>query len=1308
MTSFSVFFLFFVLKKVGKTQAKGIRLKEATSINKSLTTLGTCMNKLADNMSGSSGSLRHIPFRESVLTRLLSDSLGGNCKTTLVINASPCSYNVEETISTLRFGERAKKIKTKARINQIKTPQQYRKELQAAQTEIMKLYRIIEDCAFDINNAFKGTLNVENCKSYKKLLDLKKYTLNIINGKTDDDIGGHSNVSNSLLANILPDLTNLQGLKKVHTVKKQQKKTGVLNVNGNNLSQQPMALQMQASFRRQASAERIYQSQSNNNPQSPSQSKSVSYSANSSPIKPQQSQTKNDPQSTASPKFDPKNRLRRGRYGSFEELDVDNPITLVRNNRNKNAKKVDPLKRKNSKQDFKVSGNNSNAAFKPPEFDYAKMFNVGGEDGLTLGQMGGGFNMDGNDYNSNMESEFSDYNSEYDNLGIMSPAPNETMSDASASNIDYGAFRYNSDTTSAAENMVGFDDFQEEELPKNFFEMDEDQREAWAKQKNLDPLLVDYRFQISREIDWEHWNSDDEGNAESKEEKDKEIEDMSRVELENEVELKKQKLLMLCRLLRTKSQEFGSRVDIEMSKYDRLASQYRAKNEENSQLMHENRNLEKEYEVVCNEKRELQKSARKLKLDLEDTKKKLSKLEKQLKLRMNELNIERQTQNKMSNNKTSMLRKKVHEKYAEKYKKIENDIIKNNTRDLDLRFTELAKAFKSQAAKYQDLEEVIENSKQQMQKYEELMRQKDQEEEILRKEIENEDIRRKELMLQHNLEVKQIREQMKKTKNKADMWKRRAFVYKNAVNSLMEEAEFNNIDDSEQEQENFEFKKELQENRQREYKNDESDNPPSFNIDILSHAKLKPLNSFSPRAQLGLVEIEKANAGRDNKYGDHLSPGSASGGSGGSKGKRKKMSVKSPRFERHSHRKSRGSIGGMEDLFLETQQQKLRQRQQMTVNRGRDKISGRSGYNRAMSPIRNEPFHMTPSQKAALTSVKMKIRGGGGSDEDVYRTPIKTSDTPPRRIRGNATGSLRSRNNTPNTSPNRLQAKHNRNVSQPLTQSLPRPTGYSSDEYGGNITPTIPSIATVRNIKNQKSPIKRKSASGYSDKSRNAVPIAVGIDQLIRNKSIEGDDYMFDASPSPYLMQNIGSIKQSKSGSSSPRGSVTKKGPSPLPPPPRSVKQRTSRDADYDDSDDEGFEDDLVQHGNDPEHFLSPKSHTSPAGSFFSKIKHTANNDEEDDFKTTSIHKSPRRKPMSMPEPGQDSSDDEGSFGGRYSDTSNFTDDNPPSYRQIPSASSSVTSIKSNKPYASGKISRTTNAFAHQRHKRRAVDGTLD
>ena len=132
----------------------------------------------------------------------------------------------------------------------------------------------------------------------------------------------------------------------------------------------------------------------NPNPMSPSNSKSMSFtSPNPSPMKPAKSLVKN---TTDSPKFDPSNKLRRARYGSFEELDVDNAMKLVHKNK---AKKVDPLKRKNSKNDFKVNGNNANAAFKPPEFDYSKLFNTGGDDGLSLGQMTG-FGTNDADYKS--------------------------------------------------------------------------------------------------------------------------------------------------------------------------------------------------------------------------------------------------------------------------------------------------------------------------------------------------------------------------------------------------------------------------------------------------------------------------------------------------------------------------------------------------------------------------------------------------------------------------------------------------------------------------------------------------------------------------------------------------------------------------------------------------------------------------------------------------------------------------------------------------------------------------------------------
>lgn len=99
-------------EKVGKTGAAGQTLKEAQNINKSLSTLGNCIKALTAK------SKTHIPFRDSKLTRLLQDSLGGNTKTTLVVACSPHPDNAEETISTLKFAQRAKTIKNTASANQ--------------------------------------------------------------------------------------------------------------------------------------------------------------------------------------------------------------------------------------------------------------------------------------------------------------------------------------------------------------------------------------------------------------------------------------------------------------------------------------------------------------------------------------------------------------------------------------------------------------------------------------------------------------------------------------------------------------------------------------------------------------------------------------------------------------------------------------------------------------------------------------------------------------------------------------------------------------------------------------------------------------------------------------------------------------------------------------------------------------------------------------------------------------------------------------------------------------------------------------
>lgn len=99
-------------ERQSKTGATGERLKEATKINLSLSALGNVISALVD------GRCKHIPYRDSKLTRLLQDSLGGNTKTLMVACLSPADNNYDESLSTLRYANRAKNIKNKPRINE--------------------------------------------------------------------------------------------------------------------------------------------------------------------------------------------------------------------------------------------------------------------------------------------------------------------------------------------------------------------------------------------------------------------------------------------------------------------------------------------------------------------------------------------------------------------------------------------------------------------------------------------------------------------------------------------------------------------------------------------------------------------------------------------------------------------------------------------------------------------------------------------------------------------------------------------------------------------------------------------------------------------------------------------------------------------------------------------------------------------------------------------------------------------------------------------------------------------------------------
>lgn len=129
-------------ERQSKTQAQGDRLKEGAKINLSLSALGNVISALVD------GRTAHIPYRDSKLTRLLQDSLGGNTKTIMIAAVSPADYNLEETMSTLRYASRAKMIQNAPRVNEDPKDAQLREFAE----EIQKLKELLAKSA-ETNNS---------------------------------------------------------------------------------------------------------------------------------------------------------------------------------------------------------------------------------------------------------------------------------------------------------------------------------------------------------------------------------------------------------------------------------------------------------------------------------------------------------------------------------------------------------------------------------------------------------------------------------------------------------------------------------------------------------------------------------------------------------------------------------------------------------------------------------------------------------------------------------------------------------------------------------------------------------------------------------------------------------------------------------------------------------------------------------------------------------------------------------------------------------------------------------------------------
>ena len=131
-------------ERIKVTGATGKQLEESKKINKSLSALGNVIYALTDTKGRT-----HIPYRDSKLTRLLENSLGGNCKTTMIAMISPAQCSFSESLSTLNFAKRAKTLKTKATINEDidhnTLIRQYENELRKLRNELEEKERLLKD-----------------------------------------------------------------------------------------------------------------------------------------------------------------------------------------------------------------------------------------------------------------------------------------------------------------------------------------------------------------------------------------------------------------------------------------------------------------------------------------------------------------------------------------------------------------------------------------------------------------------------------------------------------------------------------------------------------------------------------------------------------------------------------------------------------------------------------------------------------------------------------------------------------------------------------------------------------------------------------------------------------------------------------------------------------------------------------------------------------------------------------------------------------------------------------------------------------
>lgn len=142
-------------ERAAYTTNKGLRMREGANINKSLLALGNCINAL------SKGNKGYVPFRNSKLTRLLKDSLSGNCRTVMIANVSPGVSSYEDTLNTLKYANRAKDIKTEQKLNLREVVDEpdinnYQGLIEQLKKENVQLKRALKDSRLKHSNSVEG------------------------------------------------------------------------------------------------------------------------------------------------------------------------------------------------------------------------------------------------------------------------------------------------------------------------------------------------------------------------------------------------------------------------------------------------------------------------------------------------------------------------------------------------------------------------------------------------------------------------------------------------------------------------------------------------------------------------------------------------------------------------------------------------------------------------------------------------------------------------------------------------------------------------------------------------------------------------------------------------------------------------------------------------------------------------------------------------------------------------------------------------------------------------------------------------